>query len=160
GAVHTEYTYEPFGGTTVTGSTTNPFQYTNRENDQTGLYYYRARYYDSRLGRFISEDPIGFAGSFNFYTYVQNNPIRFVDPRGLCQSDSFAVNTANSTVQGIYDFRSSVAAPGDQETFGQYIDRLQAGDPLFNMQFEVNGVVSGGERFNINLPLDLQDPSV
>jgi RHS repeat-associated protein len=74
GAVHTEYTYEPYGGTTVTGSTTNSFQYTNRENDQTGLYYYRARYYDPRLGRFISEDPIRFAGGLNFYTYLTVRP--------------------------------------------------------------------------------------
>ena len=58
GAVQTEYTYEPFGRTTVTGvSSSNPFQYTGRENDGTGLYYYRARYYYPLLQRFVSEDP-------------------------------------------------------------------------------------------------------
>ena len=57
--VQTEYTYEPFGRTTATGtSSTNPFQYTDRENDGTGLYYYRARFYHPELQRFISEDPI------------------------------------------------------------------------------------------------------
>ena len=40
---------------------TNPFQYTGRENDATGLYYYRARYYSPTLRRFISEDPLGLA---------------------------------------------------------------------------------------------------
>ena len=45
--------------------------------------YYRARYYDPKIGRFISEDPIGFYGGHNFYGYVANNPIRFTDPRGL-----------------------------------------------------------------------------
>lgn len=58
GAVQTEYTYEPFGKTTIAGaSNTNPYQYTGRENDGTGLYYYRARYYHPALQRFISEDP-------------------------------------------------------------------------------------------------------
>jgi len=46
GVVQSEYTYEPFGQTTVSGpSSTNPVQYTGRENDDTGLYYYRAWYY-------------------------------------------------------------------------------------------------------------------
>lgn len=46
GTVATEYTYEPFGATTETGATSgNTFQYTGRENDGSGLYYYRARYY-------------------------------------------------------------------------------------------------------------------
>ncbi len=54
-----QYTYEPFGNTaTGGGASTNPFQYTGRENDETGLYYYRARFYSPRLGRFVSEDPL------------------------------------------------------------------------------------------------------
>jgi len=58
GAVQSENTYEPFGKTTATGvSNTNPFQYTGRENDGTGVYYYRARYYHPGLQRFIGEDP-------------------------------------------------------------------------------------------------------
>jgi RHS repeat-associated protein len=48
--------------------------------------YYRARYYDTTAGRFISEDSIGFAGSgSNFYAYVGNNPTDFTDPFGLAQ---------------------------------------------------------------------------
>jgi len=85
GSIQTEYTYEPFGRTTATGvSSTNPFQFTGRENDGTGLYYYRARYYHPALQRFISEDPIGFhGGDFNLYAYVANNPVNFLDPYGL-----------------------------------------------------------------------------
>ena len=69
GAVQTEYTYEPFGKATATGIlSTNPFQFTSRENDATGLYYYRNRYYHPGLQRFVSEDPIGFAGrDYNLY---------------------------------------------------------------------------------------------
>lgn len=83
GNVTTSYAYDPFGQVTVTGSDANPFQYTGRENDGTGLYYYRARYYSPTLRRFISEDPIGLAGGLNFYAYVQNNPVNWVDPWGL-----------------------------------------------------------------------------
>ena len=84
GAVQTEYTYEPFGQTTVGGaSNSNPYQYTGRENDGTGLYYYRGRYYNPLLQRFISEDPIGFrSGDFNLFAYVFNNPLIFIDPFG------------------------------------------------------------------------------
>ena len=85
GAIHTQYTYAPFGETIRTGTvSTNPFQFTARENDNTGLYYYRARYYHPVLQRFISEDPIEFAGGdVNLYGYVRNNPTAFIDPLGL-----------------------------------------------------------------------------
>ncbi len=85
GAISTSYNYEPFGRTGATGAASgNPFQYTGRENDATGLYYYRARYYDRLLQRFISEDPIGFrSGDVNLYEYVWNNPIAWTDSLGL-----------------------------------------------------------------------------
>ena len=85
GASQTTYTYEPFGNTTQGGtSSSNAFQYTGRENDNTGLYYYRARYYAPTSGRFVAEDPIGLkSGSVNFYNYVGANPLAYVDPLGL-----------------------------------------------------------------------------
>jgi len=58
--------------------------YTGREFDyDTNLYYYRARYYDPKAGRFITRDPIGFGGGTNFYAYVGNNPVNGTDPYGL-----------------------------------------------------------------------------
>ncbi|MEW6584404.1 MAG: RHS repeat-associated core domain-containing protein [Nitrospirota bacterium] len=85
GAVRTTYSYDPFGNVTIAGETSdNPFQYTGRENDGTGLYYYRARYYSPELQRFISEDPLGLeGGSTNYYPYTLNSPVNFVDPLGL-----------------------------------------------------------------------------
>lgn len=63
GAIKTSYAYEPFGTTTARGeASSNSSQYTGRENDGSGLYYYRARYYHPTFGRFIAEDQIGFAG--------------------------------------------------------------------------------------------------
>ena len=65
------YAYSPYGESTSLGvDEGNAIQYTARENDQTGLYYYRARYYDPVLKRFVSEDPIGLAGGLNVYAYV------------------------------------------------------------------------------------------
>jgi len=79
-----QYTYDPYGNTTATGSSLNPYQFTGRENDGTGLYYYRARYYSSALSRFISQDPVGFGGGdINAYTYVDNSPANQSDPAGL-----------------------------------------------------------------------------
>jgi RHS repeat-associated protein len=85
GSVTTQYTYDPFGVTTDSGAANgNTFQYTGRENDGTGLYYYRNRYYNPLIGRFISEDPLGFeGGDANFYSYAGNDPINRKDPLGL-----------------------------------------------------------------------------
>lgn len=81
-----QYTYEPFGNTTGTGSSANPTQYVGRENDGTGLYFYRGRYYSPTYQAFISEDPIGFAGGVNLRSYVGNNPVSFRDPFGFDRS--------------------------------------------------------------------------
>lgn len=82
GNVQTGYTYDPYGNTVNSGqSSANPSQFTGRENDGNGLYYYRARYYDSRRGRFISEDPARVGG--NFYAYASDSPTNLVDPSGL-----------------------------------------------------------------------------
>jgi RHS repeat-associated protein len=85
GAAAQTYTYDSFGKVTASsGSLVNPFQYTGRELDsETGLYYYRARYYDPGAGRFLSEDPITFTGGIDFYAYVENNPTEFTDALGL-----------------------------------------------------------------------------
>lgn len=88
GTVTTRYSYEPFGKTTITGNSSNPFQYTGRENDGTGLYYYRARYYDPTASRFTSRDPLGFPNFDDdptLYAYVSNNPVTYADSYGLAK---------------------------------------------------------------------------
>jgi RHS repeat-associated protein len=85
GVVGTQYSYQPFGATTATGPASgNAVQFTGRENDGTGLYYHRARYYHPTLQRFTGQDPIEFAsGDANLYAYVGNVPTGFTDPLGL-----------------------------------------------------------------------------
>ncbi|HEX4419064.1 MAG TPA: RHS repeat-associated core domain-containing protein [Kofleriaceae bacterium] len=83
-----DYTYEPYGATSASATTSNAQQYTGRENDQPGnsqgLYYYRARYYMPGTARFISADPIGWAsGQTNNYAYAGGDPINFGDPSGF-----------------------------------------------------------------------------
>jgi len=77
-----QFSYELFGQTTSSGSAYS-FQYTGRVPLNAAVYYYRARYYSPTLGRFISEDPIGFAGGTDLYTYVGGNPMTYADPLGL-----------------------------------------------------------------------------
>jgi RHS repeat-associated protein len=84
GTIVTQYSYDPFGGTaTADTPNSNSSQYTGRENDNNGLYYYRARYYSPSMHRFVSQDPLGFAGgSSNLYAYADNAPTNLRDPSG------------------------------------------------------------------------------
>jgi RHS repeat-associated protein len=85
-AVVNEYAYTPFG---IIGhqqeAFPQPFKYVGQHGvmaEPNGFYYMRARYYDPNLGRFVSEDPIGFeGGDVNLYLYVRNNPVNLIDPR-------------------------------------------------------------------------------
>jgi RHS repeat-associated protein len=89
GALAQTYTFDSFGNQTASsGSLTNPFRYTGREFDtETNLYFYRARYYDTKAGRFISEDPMGPNEGPNLYAYVSNNPVTNADPSGRFKID-------------------------------------------------------------------------
>jgi RHS repeat-associated protein len=91
GTVQKSFAYDAYGNTTPgAGADTNSQQYTGRENDGNGLYYYRNRYYLSGCMRFISEDPLGWAsGQTNNYAYVKGNPVQFADSYGLKPGDSF-----------------------------------------------------------------------
>jgi RHS repeat-associated protein len=84
GVIQATYAYEPYGATSATGTGDgNSQQYAGRENDGTGVYYDRARYYFPEIGRFINEDPIGWQGGINIYQYAGGNPVQDNDPFGL-----------------------------------------------------------------------------
>lgn len=87
GTVVNHITYDSFGKVTGESNSNIDFRfgYTGREFDEeTGQYYYRARYYDAAVGQFINQDPIGLnGGDVNLYRYVLNDPTNATDPSGL-----------------------------------------------------------------------------
>ena len=88
GALVSSIKYLPFGETrSVTGELYTDKLFTGQRLDDTGLYYYGARYYDPTIGRFISADTIVpnpmNPQSFNRYSYCLNNPLKYIDPSGL-----------------------------------------------------------------------------
>jgi RHS repeat-associated protein len=112
----------------VTGAAnSNSYQYTGRENDGTGLNYYRARYYDPTLQRFISEDPIGFAaGDLNLYGYTNNSPTNFRDPTGNFVSAPVVAGVlcATGAIAGAYAYNQ---LSGRKTTIGGYAASAAAG---------------------------------
>ena len=87
GAIVNKYAYDAFGKVlSQTEAISNPFKFVGAfgvMDEGNGLLYMRARYYDPSTGRFISKDPIGWAGGLNLYGYTGNNPVNWVDPEGL-----------------------------------------------------------------------------
>lgn len=113
GAVTDIYAYTPYGETTASGTTVNPFRYVGKlgvMDDGNGLHFMRARYYRADVGRFLSLDQL--QGSpqnpqtLNRYAYATGNPVMGVDPSGLCDT-KYSSCPSTSTPQSNY----SVADP-------------------------------------------------
>jgi RHS repeat-associated protein len=88
------------------------FKFTGREYDEaSGLYYYRACWYDPAIGRFLSADPLGFlAGDANLYRYVGNRPLTYFDPSGMSgdllfypAAIQYDLNVANASTASLSD---------------------------------------------------------
>jgi RHS repeat-associated protein len=85
--------FDAWGNKLASTGTIPQYGYTGREPDETGLIYYRARYYDPSIGRFTQRDPLGQNAGINPYAYVNANPVNFNDPMGLKPADSGMTNT-------------------------------------------------------------------
>ncbi len=95
-----------------------------------GASYYRARYYDPSSGRFLSEDPIAFQGGGNFYTYVLNRPLNYVDPEG-----NIPLPLITAGIGAI--------AGGVGDLAGQEINNFRQGKSLKNVDFKEVVVATG-----------------
>lgn len=126
------YGYDPYGFTDSPSVVGNPYLYTGRQYDsETGLYYYRARYYDPALARFLQVDPIGYLGGMNLYAYCGNTPVNLDDPSGT---------------YAVWDDLAFMAAGGLGGIAGQAISDLISGERSSTEAYWgafVGGAISG-----------------
>ena len=135
GAVLTEAEYEPFGTT----EEEEGFLYTGKEKDTTGLYYYGARYYDPEIGRFLTRDPLKgeleYPQTQNRYIYCLNNPLKYIDPRGL--DIEFVIlpdGTISYEMAELYNKMQKALDSLTEEEWKQINDLLGSGDPAQKME--------------------------
>ena len=135
------YEYSAYGQVAASDPnfTANPYLFTGRRFDyETGLYYYRARYYNPYIGRFLQTDPMGYGDGMNWYAYCGNNPLSFVDPSGLMQvvtgkywilpgfhtpDTAMFFNGVRKVVRGMIDQVDEII-PGAPD-FGKQVERLE-----------------------------------
>jgi len=92
--------------------------YTGKKIDRdTGLYYFNARWYDTGLGRFITEDPV--KDGVNWFSYVYNNPLKYTDPTGL--TGSIPNNNGNLNKDGRPDTRTTLTWRDSPNSKPKYI---------------------------------------
>ena len=144
-----QLTYDSFGNHIASSRTR--YSYTGRERDEeTGLMYCRARFYEAQLGRFINEDPIGLDGGINPYAYVGNSPLRFTDPTGTqIRSDrNWNDGEKNPTGETLHNnFRQAAGMACALDGFNPWVSAdVAAGFQFFNF---IGGNTGGGIMINI-----------
>jgi len=114
------YTYDPYGNCISGGSscgTGEPYRFTGQRLDpETGLYYYRARYYSPALGRFLQTDSIGYKDDIDWYTYVGNDPTDKTDPTG-----NDACNGGHTWCPDGTNKRAEERVKADAKAAGQFV---------------------------------------
>jgi RHS repeat-associated protein len=137
--------FDAWGIKVASTGTAPHYGYTGREPDETGLIYYRARYYDPTQGRFTQRDPIGLAGGVNRYAYANGNPLLYTDPLGLWFFDvNFTGGNGRGGTVGVQIGPAGVFVYGGvgYGTGGGASVTLNTGDPSPGLS--VSATVSGG----------------
>lgn len=169
GVLVASYYYDAFGVPTETsGDIENPFRYGGYVYDnETGLYYIKSRFYDATIARFIQEDI--YAGkysdplSLNLYTYVLNNPLRYLDPTGMIPDEIKIGNTKIGYLKGMgsgiygsiadlkkaYGGSVSVKNGVYSFTFGKVSMKIDINKKELNKGYKMN---VKGDRFNYDYP--------
>ena len=153
GTVTASNSYDSFGNPTNTNFPSR-YQFTGREFDSfTSLQYSRARFYDPKLGRFISEDPIGFGGGdVNLYGYVWNNPAAFTDPLGLDGYGNDLADRLDAYIDyarlayqgGVQDWQRNGSINTIADLSRGVVDSLRVGSGVGNAIYDPNA--SGWQR--------------
>ena len=143
GAVKDQFLYDAYGRTTATGN--YPFQFTGRVPVSTGLYYYRARYYNPIVGRFISEDPLA---SGSLFAYASNDPAKRVDPLGLFDIFGFGGTTWTVGKGVVRGEQEGLGIYGYSSDRGSYSGGLVAGGLAVDLGGFGGSVMQGYESFD------------
>jgi len=127
--------YEPFGDTFNEVGINNK-KYNNKEEDEnTNLLYYSARYYDNNIGRFTTPDPISGSitnpQSLNRYVYVQNNPMKFIDPTGKIVEFALGAEKLKPIVKDMDVYQRLISHPTMTFTFRMMEDDSLWGAGIF-----------------------------
>jgi len=137
--VVTSYNYRPFGTVFDSfGDVENNYRFNNREYDsESNLYYYRSRFYNSDIGRFITKDKyLDLNNNLNLYNYVQNNPLNFIDPHGL-------VPIGFSVFQGFMEFNKKIMSDVGQGINNLWNNKLAVGAQLANVGLSIGEMALG-----------------
>jgi len=144
------YSYDVFGAPTIydvneiqisQSAISNPYMFTaRRADDETALYYYRARYYAFDIGRFLQTDPIGYVGGLNLYAYCDNNAVNCKDPMGLKQlgPDTFLIVTTQNSGTTTHNLNSAT------DMVMVMIEAKVSGDLITEFEYVGHGDVTGG----------------
>lgn len=129
-SIKIKYEYDDFGSPTsidfLTGENlneieNNKFLFIGRPIISSDLYYFRARYYHSKIGRFLNRDPIGFPDGYNFYKYANNNPVNNKDPLGLMSTGSYCKNKSKPIISDTKMCEESIKNNPNETSVGGWV---------------------------------------